>query len=265
MSTNFLIGVFDSGIGGLSVLKEIRKQLPDQDFIYIADSVFTPYGEKSEEEITQRCLQLVESLISRGAGIIVVACNTATAIAVNALRRKFSVPIVAMEPAVKPAVENSQKGKVGILATTMTLSSHRYAHLLERFASGTEVIEQACPGLVEQVENMQLDSEQTDSLLHRYLDPLVTQHVDAVVLGCTHYPFLRAQIENITGKDIVVIDTAIAVTRELQRKLEAVENTNKDAMLEHRFFTTGSVINFQQQLDFYWPEKVTAASINLDD
>lgn len=265
MSTNFLIGIFDSGIGGLSVLKEIRKQLPDEEFIYIADSAFTPYGEKTEEEITLRCFQLVECLISRGADIIVVACNTATAIAVNALRSKFSLPIVAMEPAVKPAVENSQKGKVGILATTMTLSSHRYAHLLERFAFGTEVIEQACPGLVEQVENMHLDSEQTDSLLHRYLEPLVTQHVDAVVLGCTHYPFLRPQIENITGKNIIVIDTAIAVTRELQRKLQAVENINEDVVPEHRFFTTGSVADFQQQLDFYWPEKAMAASIKLED
>lgn len=258
-----MIGIFDSGIGGLSVLKEIRKQLPDENYVYIADSAFTPYGDRSEQEIIQRCLQLVETLINHGATIIVVACNTATAIAVNRLREVFSLPIVAMEPAVKPAVENSRKGKVGILATTMTLSSHRYAHLLERFASGTEVIEQACPGLVEKVEAMQLDSESTIKLLNQYLDPLLNKNVDAVVLGCTHYPFLRKQIEKITGSEIRVIDTAAAVTRELVRKLESMK-PDPDKNLNNKFFTTGPLKKFQKQLDYYWPSKERASLVTID-
>ena len=265
MSTSSLIGVFDSGVGGLSVLKEINKQLPHESVIYIADSAFTPYGEKSAEEIIERCRQLVVSLINQGADIIVVACNTATAIAVNKLRKEFSVPIVAMEPAVKPAVENSKKGIVGILATTMTLSSHRYAHLLERFACGAQVIEQACPGLVEQVEKMQLDSDLTQQLLHRYLDPLINNHVDAVVLGCTHYPFLRKQIESITGEHVNVIDTAAAVTRELRRKLELINKADSEQKRVIDFMTTGSVEHFQEQLDFFWPEKVTASYLAIDE
>ena len=255
-----MIGIFDSGIGGLSVLKEIRKQLPHEDFIYIADSAFTPYGDRAEGEIVQRCIQLVETLISHGSDIIVVACNTATAIAVNKIRQRFLLPVIAMEPAVKPAVENSQKGKVGILATTMTLSSHRYAHLLERFASGTEIFEQACPGLVEKVELMQLDDESTISLLHEYIDPLLEQKVDALVLGCTHYPFLRKQIEEISGKEVNVIDTSVAVTRELARKLDlpGSESTLKP---EGQFFTTGSIDKFQAQLDCYWLEQVQAQQL----
>jgi glutamate racemase len=258
-----LIGIFDSGVGGLSVLSEIRKQLPQENFIYIADSAFTPYGDKSEADITARCIRLVEYLVDQHADVIVVACNTATAIAINSLRKKFSLPIVAMEPGLKPAIENSSKGKVGILATTMTLSSHRYAHLLERFASGAEVIEQACPGLVEKVERMQIASAETSALLHHFLDPLLKNHVDTVVLGCTHYPFLRKQIEDITGQHVKIIDTAAAVTRELVRRLQTINRETTNINKPGRFITTGSAGQFQAQLDYYWPEKVSAETVQI--
>jgi len=264
VSTNSLIGVFDSGIGGLSVLKEIRKQLPDENFIYIADSACTPYGNKTAEQIIQRCTGLVEELVSRGADIIVVACNSATAIAVNPLRQQFSIPIIAMEPAVKPAVKQSEQGKVGILATSMTLSSQRYSHLLERFAKKAQVIEQACPGLVECVENMAIDSADTRNLLHQYLDPLLERDVDTIVLGCTHYPFLREQIEIVTQRHVSIIDTGEAVTRELKRKLTAMKLNKKALTRQHEFYTTGTKPHFQQQLDYFWPEKVIAYYLDID-
>jgi len=258
-----LIGIFDSGIGGLSVLAEINKQLPDEKFIYIADAAFTPYGEKTETEIIQRCTKIVDYFVSLDVDIIVVACNTATAIAVNKLREIYTLPIVAMEPAVKPAVENSRNGIVGILATSMTLSSHRYAHLLERFATGAEVFEQASPGLVEQVELMQQDSLITKQLLHKYIDPLLKKNIDTIVLGCTHYPFLKNQIKEIVGEQVKVIDTAIAVTLELKRKLNEIGNIRSFA--KNRFITTGSASLFKQQLDYFYEKQVAIEKFDIDN
>ncbi|MGD2119938.1 MAG: glutamate racemase [Chromatiales bacterium] len=255
MSTDSYIGVFDSGIGGLTVLKEIHRQLPTADTLYVADSAFAPYGEKRAEQIIQRCFLLTDLLIDKGARIIVVACNTATAYAVNAMREKYSLPVVAMEPAVKPAVAHSRNGKVGILATSMTLASHRYALLLERFAAETEVIEQACPGLVEQIEKLQIDSAETQKLLQTYLQPLLDQQVDALVLGCTHYPLLREQIQAICGESVHVIDTAVAVTQELLRRLPEIGLDPKTSIGhgETRFFTSGDLKPFTAQLQCYWP------------
>lgn len=255
-----MIGVFDSGIGGLTVLKEINKQLPEVNAIYIADSAFTPYGNKTSEQIIERCFFLVEKLISQGAEIIVVACNTATAIAINDLRESFDVPIVAMEPAVKPAVETSKQGKVGILATEMTLSSKRYISLLERFAIQTKVIEQACPGLVEQIEALNIESVETEKLIQKYIEPMLQESVDAIVLGCTHYPFIRDQILKKVNEEITIIDTAYAVVKELKNKLPK-NKRSKNQLLQYQFYTTGSVIHFQKQLDVYWLDQVRGKSL----
>lgn len=257
-----MIGIFDSGIGGLSVLKEIRNQLPQSGFIYIADSTFTPYGEKTKEQIIERSVLITQKLINEDARIIVVACNTATALAVDYLREKFSVPIVAMEPAVKPGVKNSVKKKVGILATTMTLASRRYMDLLERFAADTEVIEQPCPGLVEQVEAMQVDSDKTSQLLHQYIDPLIEKGIDTIVLGCTHYPFLKHKIHEVAGVDIDIIDTARAVTEELKRKINKKHIQINDSVV-NRFITTGDLDIFKSQLRSFWSEEVGAETLDL--
>lgn len=258
-----MIGVFDSGIGGLSVLKEISHQLPEHGFIYIADSAFTPYGEKTTEQIISRSVFITQLLVEKGASIIVVACNTATALAVDHLREKFSVPIVAMEPAVKPGVKNSVKKKVGILATTMTLASRRYMNLLERFATDTDVIEQPCPGLVEQVEAMQVDSDKTSQLLHQYIDPLIEKGIDTIVLGCTHYPFLKHKIIQVAGEDIDMIDTAKAVTEELKRQVNKKQIPVSETVV-NRFMTTGDLNLFKSQLRSYWSEKVDAETIDPD-
>ena len=257
-----MIGIFDSGIGGLTVLREIEKQLPHCGYIYLADSAFTPYGEKSQKTIIERSIKLVEELIKQGATIIVVACNSATAIAVDSLRQKYSLPIVAMEPAVKTAVNHSDQKKVGILATKMTLSSERYAKLLERFVDSEEVYEEACNGLVEQIEKRKLNEKETKDLLNKYIKPLLDNKVDTIVLGCTHYPLLQKQIQEIAGNKVRLIDTAIPVTCELIKQIE-IHNL-QDCTGERKFFTTGSLEEYQKQLQFYWQRNVKSKKLKID-
>lgn len=221
MPESLPIGVFDSGVGGLSVLHEIRRALPSENLLYVADSAFAPYGNKSQEFIEARSLAIVEFLLSRNAKAIVVACNTATGAAVAAIRSRFSLPVVAMEPAIKPAAALTRSGVIGVLATQRTLASHNFVKLFERYGDEVEILAQACPGLVEQVEAGDLTGSTTRSLLERYLSPLLTKGADTLVLGCTHYPFLRALIQEISGPDVTVIDSSEAVARQLWRRLEA--------------------------------------------
>lgn len=217
MNTSAPIGVFDSGVGGLSVLHDIRAALPNEDLIYVADSGHVPYGSKSQEYIQQRSATLSRFLIEQGSKAIVVACNTATAAAATHLRSAFSLPIVAMEPAVKPAAAATRSGVIGVLATVGTIKSAQLAALLERFGRGIEVVTQPCPGLVEQVEAGDLDGPATRALVERFTAPLMQRGVDTIVLGCTHYPFLRPLIADIVGSDVALIDTGAAVARQLQR------------------------------------------------
>lgn len=258
-----LIGVFDSGIGGLTVLRHIRQQLPGHDYCFIADSAFTPYGEKTREQVIQRSISLCRTLLDRGAKILVVACNTATALAVERLRQEFSLPIVAMEPAVKPAVQQSSCKRTGVIATTMTLSSERYSKLIERFASDGQVYETACPGLVEQVENMQISHPQTERLLQQYLNPLLERDIDTLVLGCTHYPFLSREIRRITGPTVEIIDTGEAVALELKRQVVryAIPASKRQ---QCQYYTTGDLSLFSQQLQYYWPYACQPARISVD-
>ena len=220
MDKHAAIGVFDSGLGGISVLHEIRALLPSESLIYIADSAHVPYGEKSPEFIVQRSIAITEFLLAQPVKAIVVACNTATAAAVTELRQRWpELLIVGMEPAVKPAVLASVSGKIGVLATTGTLRSARFAALLERFASDVEVITQPCPGLVELIEAGQLDSPETSALLNRYLEPLLQTGCDTLILGCTHYPLLKPLLQTLVPNGVQLIDTGKAVARRLQNEL----------------------------------------------
>ena len=176
------IGVFDSGVGGLSVLRHIRQALPHELLIYVADSGHVPYGDKSAQYIEQRALAITRFLVQQGATAIVIACNTATAAAATTLRSQFTLPIVAMEPAVKPAVAATRSGVIGILATTGTLASARFAALLERYRGSAEIITQGCPGLVEQVERGDLDGPETRMLIERYTAPLLARGADTLIL-----------------------------------------------------------------------------------
>lgn len=213
--------MFDSGVGGLSVLREIRAALPQTRVIYVADSAHIPYGAKSAEFIQARSVRIGEFLISRGAQVLVVACNTATAAAIHVLRMRFAIPVVGMEPGVKPGIAASRRGAIGVLATEGTLTSQKFASLLRRHGSGAEVAVEACRGWVEQVERGEVDSLHTRALVRRHVEPLLARGVDTLVLGCTHYAFLAPLIREVAGPAVTLIDTGAAVAREVQRKASA--------------------------------------------
>ena len=235
-----MIGVFDSGVGGLSVLREIWAQLPYEDTVYFADTDHCPYGSRSIEEVRSLAVAITDFLVGRGAKVIVVACNTASAAALHHLRDRFAVPIVGMEPAVKPAVEHTHTGRVGVIATEVTFQGELFARLLERFADGVDVLTQACPGLVQQVEAGKLDDPETDHLLRLYLQPMVAAGIDSLALGCTHYPFLRDAIQRVVGADVEIIDPAPAVARQTARVLEQ-NGLLRDSPepVQRQFYTTG--------------------------
>ena len=235
------IGVFDSGVGGLSVLRHIREVMPNDRLIYVADSGHVPYGDKSREYIEARSLSITRFLQQQGADAIVIACNTASAAAAATLRSKFNMPIIAMEPAVKPAVAASRNGIVGVLATTGTLASARFAALLERYAGEGEIITQGCPGLVEQVEKGELNSMQTRALVERYTQPLLARGADTLILGCTHYPLLAPLIVDVVGSNIALVDTGVAVARQLQRRVQAELPQRVAGFAAAEFFTSGDL------------------------
>lgn len=234
-----IVGVFDSGVGGLSVLQHIRQQLPQAQLIYVADSGHVPYGEKSPEYITKRSHALTEFLIDKGAQAIVIACNTATAAAAASLRAQFKLPIIGMEPAVKPAVAATKSAVVGVLATIGTLESARFAALLEKYAGKVQIVTQGCPGLVEQVEKGALHSAETRELVQRYTAPLLQQGADTLILGCTHYPFLAPLIREVVGEKIALVDTGAAVARELQRRVQTELSGNISSEGTAQFYTSG--------------------------
>nr|WP_298166436.1 glutamate racemase [uncultured Pseudomonas sp.] len=221
MNSHAPIGVFDSGVGGLSVLREIRALLPNESLLYVADSGHVPYGEKSPEFIRERCRLIAAFLLEQGAKALVLACNTATVAGVAELRELYpQLPVVGMEPAVKPAAAATRSGVVGVLATTGTLKSAKFAALLDRFASDVRVVTQPCPGLVERIEAGDLDSAETRALLQGFVAPLLTQGCDTLILGCTHYPFIKPLLQTLVPPSVSLIDTGAAVARQLQRLLD---------------------------------------------
>lgn len=215
------VGVFDSGLGGLSVLRHVRDALPAENVLYVADSGHAPYGERSADWIRARSTALCGFLLERRAKAILIACNTATAAAAQALRERWpGLPVVAMEPAVKPAAAATRSGIVGVLATTGTLASSRFAALLDTFGRDIRVVTRPGTGLVEAVERGDFDSAATRALVASHVEPLLAEGADVIVLGCTHYPFLRPLIEQAAGPSVRVIDTGAAVARQLARTLD---------------------------------------------
>jgi len=215
------VGVFDSGVGGLSVLKAMRKQIPAQPAIYFGDQAHVPYGSRSLEEVRAFSEAATGFLLAQGAKLIVVACNTASAAALHYLRQRFpQTPFVGMEPAVKPAAETTRSGVVGVLATPATFQGSLYASVVERFAGGVKILQDTCPGLVGEIERGNLDGPETRAILERALNPMLAQGIDTVVMGCTHYPFVIPMIEQIAGTGVRVIDPAPAVARQAGRLLE---------------------------------------------
>lgn len=214
------IGIFDSGVGGLSVLRAIRSQLAEEHLIYLADQAHVPYGERTLAQVRNFSEAIVRFLLHHDAKLIVVACNTASAAALHYLRATFpQVPFVGMEPAVKPAAKNTGSGVVGVLATPATFQGELYASVVERFAHGVTVLQHTCPGLVGQIEAGKLNEEETRRILQAALAPMLRQRIDTVVLGCTHYPFVIPLIQEIVGPQVEVIDPAPAIARQTERLL----------------------------------------------
>ena len=238
---NSPIGIFDSGVGGISVLRALRQQIPDESVLYFGDQGHIPYGPRAMEQIREFSEAITRFLLEQGAKIIVVACNTASAAALQYLREIFpEVPFVGMEPAVKPAAERTHTGKVGVLATPATFQGALYASVVERFANGVELFQDTCPGLVQQIEQGNLEGPEARRILEAALQPMLEKDIDTVVLGCTHYPFVIPLIQEIVGENVRVIDPAPAVARQTGRLLEARAMRNgSGAKSEVKLYTSG--------------------------
>jgi glutamate racemase len=257
---NSPVGLFDSGVGGLSVIRSIWIELPDEDLLFLADQTHVPYGPRPLEEVRQFAKEITRFLLDQGAKLIVVACNAASAAALQYLRQTFpQTTFVGMEPAVKPAVEHSQSKVVAVLATPATFQGQLYASLVDRFAAGTLLLQHTCPGLVAQIEAGDLDGSSTRQILEEALRPMLAQGADTVVLGCTHYPFVIPLIQQIVGPDVRVIDPAPAVARQVRYVLETQDlcchspiNESPAAditpIVRTRFLTTGDASRFQTAL-----------------
>jgi len=225
LDSKWPVGVFDSGLGGLTVLDAIKKTLPEEDLLYVADNKFLPYGGRSIDEITTRTNTIARFLTAYPVKALVVACNTATAASIKSLRHDFDLPIIGVEPGIKPACQVSQSGKIGVLATQGTLSSEKYENLKNLHGKDVQVFEQACVGLVEEIENEYPNFSQTKILLKTYLDLFKSKSVDTIVLGCTHYPLIEKLIHD-EMHSVVTINTGSAIARQLKLRLKQLELLN---------------------------------------
>lgn len=247
------VGVFDSGVGGLSVLDEIQQLLPNESLLYVADCGHIPYGEKTPAFILERSRLVAQFFREQGAKAFVIACNTATVAAVADLRQDFpDWPLVGMEPAVKPAAAATRSGVVGVLATTGTLRSAKFAALLDRFAADVRVITQPCPGLVELIETGDLDSQALRTMLQSYVEPLLSAGCDTIILGCTHYPFLKPLLAQMLPSSIILIDTGAAVARQLKRLLGERDLLATGTPASAQFWTSGDVDHLRNILPALW-------------
>lgn len=236
------IGIFDSGVGGLGILREVQSLLPSTDLVYVADQAYSPYGERGLAAVRERAFAVSEYLIDAGATTVVVACNSASAAALHELRDRFpSVPFVGMEPAVKPAVGATQRGTIGVLATEATFQGELFSSVVDRHARGVSVVARACPGLAAAIE----DGDDADDLIRRFTTDVVGRGADTIVLGCTHYSFVADRIQAAAGDGVTVIDPAPAVARQVVRVRSGHDDTGNGAT---RYLTTGDPDRFASQM-----------------
>ena len=244
------IGVFDSGVGGLSIINAVRELLPDEDLIYLADQAHVPYGSRTLDNVREFSERITGFLLAQNAKLVVVACNTASAAALHHLRKVFpETSFVGMEPAVKPAAERTRSGVVGVLATPATFQGELYASVIERFASDVRVLPDTCPGLVMEIDQGNLDTPEVQRILEKALQPMLAEGIDTVVLGCTHFPFVIPAIETIVGPDVRVIDPSPAVARQVKRLLDSNQSLNSGTDAGPvEYFTTGDADQLQDLL-----------------
>ena len=261
------IGMLDSGVGGLTILRAIREQMPGQPVVYLADQAHVPYGIRQLEEVRGFTKEITQILINQGAKLIVVACNTASVASLGYLRKEFpETPFVGMEPAVKPAAEQTKTGVVGVLATYATFQTDVYNSVVERFAKNVTLLQNHCPGLVGQIEKGDLSGLETRRILESALRPMVAQGIDTVVLGCTHYPFVIPLIQEIVGPNVRVIDPAPAIARQTQRLLtEHGWLADGRISSEIRLITTGNASVIENNLPLYLGYHLPVESIQWQD
>lgn len=262
MASSDPVGVLDSGVGGLSILDKIHRLMPGEDLLYAADSAHAPYGGRSADYIAGRCRALLDFFLARGAKAAVLACNTATAAAVADLRAEYALPIIGMEPAVKPAAQQSRSGVVGVLATAGTIDSDKFMTLKNRFTHQVEIITRPCHGLVEQIERLETDEAALGALLDEYVGSLVAKGADTLVLGCTHYSLITGRIAAAAGPGVTILDTGFAVARELQRRLrEAGLENARESGGRVCFHSSGDPAVQTPLLSRYWGEPVSVYSL----
>jgi glutamate racemase len=267
------LGVFDSGVGGITILKAISQVLPDQSLLYLADQAHVPYGARSLEEIQGFSQEITRYLLSRGAKLIVVACNTASAAALHYLREIFpQTHFIGMEPAVKPAAETTRSGVVGVLATQATFQGALYASVIERFTQNVTVLQDTCPGLVAEIESGHLDTPKTRLILEKAIQPMLKAGIDTIVLGCTHYPFVTPLIQEISGPQVRVIDPSPAIARQVVRLIDShrlrieygtfSENSGNNVNLgEVHFLSSGDPLRLQGMLPRLWGQSAEVEKI----
>ncbi len=246
MGNTGIVGVFDSGIGGITVLSELVQFLPEYSFIYFADTENCPYGSKSQTEIIHLSHKIVEFLIQKGAEVVVVACNTATASAIDYLRENFRIPFVGMEPAIKPAALATKTKSVGVLATAGTFNGRLYKETSKKYAGNIKVNYQIGEGLVELVEQQQSRSPKAKKLLEKYIKPMLDDDIDHLVLGCTHYPFFIPLLKNILPKSVAIINPAPAVAKQARRIVQKTICPNEHLESSIDFFSSGDIKILQQ-------------------
>lgn len=248
------IGVFDSGLGGLSVVNAITQLMPQESILYVADTAHCPYGSRSADYLQARAHRIADYLFSSGAKALVVACNTATVATIASLRARYSLPIIGIEPAIRPAAANTRSGVIGVLATAATLGSAHLATLIERYTDYHEVLTSPCPGWVEAVESGALQSQATQALVSDSVQPLLDAGADTLVLGCTHFPFLRPLIEVVAGPGVRILETGLPVARQVQHRLQALQGDGgRKTQPQHAFVTTASVDSQMGLVQRLWP------------
>lgn len=261
------LGILDSGIGGLSVLLQIQQQLPHENLIFVADQAHLPYGEKSLVEVRQFTEAITRSLLRQGAKLIVIACNTASAAALHYLRQTFpEVPFVGLEPAVRPAAQNTSQGTIGVIATQATFQGELYASLLERYAQGVKVVARACPELVVLAERGAPWTKTDYDMVYDLLADIRAAGADQLVLGCTHFPFLSPLLQTAMGEHVQIIDPAPAVARQVGRMLAQLDAFNPQTALGSvQYLTTGDHEIFQRQLETLLGKQVTSHQNIIND
>jgi glutamate racemase len=255
------VGIFDSGVGGLSVAREIRRLVPEEHLLYLADTAWCPYGGRPLHEIRGRSLAIGQELVRRGAKLLVVACNTASGAALEALREELDVPIVGMEPAVKPAARATRNRRVGVMATAATLGADRFSRLMQEHAGDVVVTSHACPGLVELVESGEVEGARAEAVLEPILAPFRAAEVDTLVLGCTHYPFVAEVIRAQLGAGVTLIETGEAVARQTARVLEEHGLTVGSPAGGIEILTTGSPEVVSPVVERLWGERLPVSYV----